>query len=71
MNELKRRTLEILNNNNQDWKEIYQEAAKNGTEPDFLEMTGRYSQSVVDLDQAFIEFKERANRKKGFFSIRG
>jgi len=67
MNELKRKVIEIMNQVNQDWRESIKEAEETELGVDFSVLFSKYSQNMVDLDFAFVECKERANKKNKWF----
>jgi len=67
MNELKRKVIEVMNQINQDWKEAINEAEETEQGVDFSVLFSKYSQNLVDLDHAFVEFKERVNKNKKWF----
>jgi len=59
--------MDVINQVNQDWKQAIKQAEETGEGVDFSNLFASYSQNLVDLDQAFAEFKERLTKKKGFF----
>ena len=69
MNELKKKTMEVINAINQDWVDVLTEAAEKGEGVDLTEMMGKFSKQVSNLDSHFRDAEERIKtpNKKGFW----
>ena len=67
MDELKRKTMEIISNLNNDWTTAIKDGQKSGI--DLSQMFAKFSKHVADLDMAFAETKTRLSGKgkKGWF----
>jgi len=63
MQELKKQTMEIINNINQEWVDSLREGEQKGG-IDLGEMFAKYSAQITKLDQAFREADERSPAKK-------
>jgi len=72
-NELKKNTLAIVNQINQDWVNAVQDAKKANTALDVTAIMGRFSENITKLDQHFRDHEERMvkittlGKKRGFF----
>lgn len=68
MHELKKNTLDIVNNINQIWVNAIQEAKKTAQPIDITAVMGKYSENMTKLDQHFRDAEERMNpaKKKGW-----
>lgn len=69
MEELKSRTLEVLNNINQDWVKALKTAEEKTEGIDVTDLMGKFSANIVQLDKYFREAETRMKKqgKKGFF----
>ena len=64
MEELKRKTMDVVDRVNQDWVEELQEAQKEGRWPDLTGLMGKFSNNIKNLDTYFREAEERIRGKK-------
>lgn len=68
MYELKKQTIDIINQINQDWVEEVRNALKENRKPRSTEMMGKFSESMKKLDSSFREAEQRLHpSKKGMF----
>lgn len=65
MNELKNEVVKLMNQVNQDWRDVLEEGKKSDQGPDYSDLFARYSQNMVDLDKVFTDYKNRQGKKKG------
>lgn len=64
MNELKTRTMEVINQINQDWVGALKTAEENNAGVDITEMMGKFSANLVKLDNYFREAEMRVKKPK-------
>ena len=64
MNELKKQTMDVINQINQDWVESLKDAEREGKGIDLSEMMGKFSENIKKLDQHFRDANERIKPKK-------
>jgi len=64
MHELKKQTIDIINQINQDWVEEIRESIKEKRRPRSTEMMGKFSESMKKLDESFRVAEERIYSKK-------
>jgi hypothetical protein len=69
MDELKDKTMEIIDQVNQGWVKEFKEAEKEKRGIDLSSIMAKYSENIKKLDQYFREAKQRLSKKgKGFFA---
>ncbi len=64
MDELKRKTMEVIDSINNEWVSMLKDAEDKGKGIDLAEMMGKYSNQLKKLDSYFQEAMERNKRKK-------
>jgi len=69
MDELKKKTMNIITQINNEWVDAVREAEENQVGLDILDLPAKFAQHQEKLDLAFAEAKERLrhNNKKGWF----
>ena len=66
MYELKKETMKVIDNINQDWVAAIQDAEKSGSGLKLDDIFAKFSKHVQILDQKFQEAELRLQKKKGW-----
>lgn len=68
MEELKKQTMNIIKNVNEDWVKALKDSEASGEGVDTTEMFGKFTAHIDNLDKYFREAGARNKKKKGMFS---
>lgn len=69
MDEFKKAVWEVIAAMSQDWVDALKTADESGEGVDLSEMFGKFTKRTAELEEKFIQFRQRMKQKKrGFFS---